>query len=590
MKVNTLLLLTFLLQITFALYTLPQRRGFEIDHEEDETVFEYFTPNSEGWAAIGFGKTNTTQDYLFVYTNMLTYRFSNFKSFNEVYNEFKKGELYNRTNNHVEGFDGEGALLIGKDHFHFELILEPEFIKNYTYYFFYENTKTFNTSNPFDFSLQTSFKELNLDKTFDVLTDRAEVYNRIAYYVILGLHILACLLPFFLCHFKPLKSRGMVPFIVIFSITLGFLSEVRIFFYDLETVYYECPIWGYLIIVTYDISYTIPIVFYIRYFILIHLKQVDSKFYFIESVEDGIPKKKLRKSLLILKYLTHPLVSLFFVVIYYFLHYVLMTIILGSHSFVCSNNAVKYMDLAKTIYNLCIIGVSVLVIFVDVVLSIKKLAKCQLKSYFISEDPYFYRLEIFQVFPIFFIIIAAEVLKILKYRFESRILKSISYYYLIYIFLLFPSIITIFKLLKRCIKTKEIREHNTALALIFDDKELVEHFFEFTKQEWNQENALYYQEMIYKRKSRIWTSDEAKRVYSTYLAGASSILELNVPYDVKEKVRKQMESENYSMDVFSDVNQVVIQNLLDPLNRFSNTKEFKKFMNGRELKDIILAQ
>lgn len=180
----------------------------------------------------------------------------------------------------------------------------------------------------------------------------------------------------------------------------------------------------------------------------------------------------------------------------------------------------------------------------------------------------------------------SEALKLFSDSIANRIIHSISYYYVIYLFLFFPLIITILKLPSHFLPKKQI-DHNSVIISIFNDQQMSQLFLEFTKKEWNQENAMYYKEVIHKRKSKVWSIEEARRVFSLYL-GSSSLFELNIPSEFREKLKKELDIGNCSLDLFEDINGAVVHNLLDSLQRFMKTKEYKKFVLGTELKDQIL--
>jgi hypothetical protein len=437
---------------------------------------------------------------------------------------------------------------------------------------------------------------LDSKRCFDLQSDRLEVQTKESYYTFLALHYLMCLVPFCLCWWQPFRSRGIIPFLVVFAITFAFTTEIRTFFLDLETLKYECLWWSYITIVFYDVPYAIPGIFYLRYFIIINLKNIDPKYSLYEVEIDGRKVKKLRFYLKMLKHISHPISSFFLVFCYYLINYIVYTIILATEGFKCTHNVGDQLELANAIVNITIFVLTMMILAGDLLLNVKTLLKCKIYDYLFVEDPYFYRMEIFQVIPFVLLMIGPECMHIFDLNPTAYVVQksfhTICFYYLLWVHLFFPALVTLILLCTRGCNRHQVYDSNNLLDQMFENEELWLTFLRFSKGEWSQENALFFQEMKRLRgskgrsggKSVRIDKDEAYKLFEMYLNGTNSLYELNVERGTSAAVKKELDSGNYTTEVFDDVLKQVKLNMKDILNRFCETQEYKKKEANLELR------
>lgn len=578
MKVVTLLaLLLFTLQ---KCHYLDNGRALHFEIREQAVELIFVSPNTNNQVSFGFSVMNNTNfNQSFVWNQEKVVSFGDILSIQNLNSTIK-----------IQKLQTEGLLDFSYDHLHFAIHLPLSALKNQTH-IFYEERKSNEVTNRKTEQFSLLHHEYDENQCSELMSDRLEVYSIPVYAVMLGVHVVLCIIPFIFSRWNPVKSRGIIPFLVSISITLAFLTEIRSFFVDYSSLRYECILWSYIFIVLYDVPFAIPLIFYIRYFIIINLKRVNPHYLFYDAIENGQKVKKLKFHLKMFKYLSHPLISFFIIVMYYLINYAIYSVVLGTGKFKCTMELGELVDSVNAGVNLTIFAFSFLVLLIDMLINITPIVKCQWKKYLIDDDPFFYRLEIIQIIPILVLMIFGELTHFIPLSdgviITRKVIHTVVFYSLLYLHVLFPAALTLLRKMRKCFRKKE-SVSDTVIDQIYNDPELWKFFLNFTKKEWNSENALFVEEVMnFKRRSL--TKNECNRIYETFLEGSSSIYELNVPREMCEKIKVNLHNDKLTMDLFDEVFGQVKANLKDPIFRFTQTKEYLVYVNQKVLNNNILG-
>ena len=80
----------------------------------------------------------------------------------------------------------------------------------------------------------------------------------------------------------------------------------------------------------------------------------------------------------------------------------------------------------------------------------------------------------------------------------------------------------------------------------------------------------------------------AEEIYSKYLDGSNSPMEVNVNSSTRNEVKKLIDEDNINEDLFSKIQITVDMNLFDTFNRFRFQKSYISYIRALKLTDGML--
>jgi hypothetical protein len=239
---------------------------------------------------------------------------------------------------------------------------------------------------------------------------------------------------------------------------------------------------------------------------------------------------------------------------------------------------------------------------VDIILFIKENG-CKLKSYFLYDDPFGFRIE--QFFVIFFIIILIwfPFLPLGVYFLNQReqdpvdslkgeisgIIQSMFLigfeFILIMIFCTVGLILSIISFIKRKLEPKI---YDSEFDAFINTKKGKEIFKEFAKKEWSTENIQFFEQV--EKYKKIWHSKfaekRAKEIVQNYVE-AGSPLEVNLSGEVRKttkyKVNNFKEFKDGYKIIFDDAIKETKRNMRDTFARIRKTSEFEDWKTSSKV-------
>jgi hypothetical protein len=402
---------------------------------------------------------------------------------------------------------------------------------------------------------------------------------------------------------QPLKSRGIFP---IMSAFFGFWSLVvnmTFFVGDFEwRSKYDC----YFFIFGYNPVTSIQLIILILYSLRIVMAlQVNNHKVFIRN-QNGT-QRWIIKIIYFLKILTSDK-SMFVIASIVFVASVVgdfIFLFIGEWS--CITKQSNYF---QTAYFLIAFPVLLMIFILDFFLMIKNLIFCQFKKILITSDPFSFRIQqwfgaTFSIITLILIILYIPVMVLISVVFENSIpsheiltatyfvfvcLASIFFYCNFFYFVVLVLLLTIFNVVKRKLFQFKIQGNDLeGLQECLNDGELLVEFKKFADSEWSSENYLLYFDIIAFRKLKETQNGElATQIQSTYLNGASSELQVNLPDKITINISKLIEQGEITPNLFDDVMKGVEENLKDTFSRFRLTKFYKNHFESKKfLEDQI---
>lgn len=236
-------------------------------------------------------------------------------------------------------------------------------------------------------------------------------------------------------------------------------------------------------------SYLIIVVHELRYLLLVNLNHMKWVF----SKENKKEERKVTWQLRVLKLVTSKWTTL--VVIFMFWLFLLISLFafIAPSGFSCSTFYTTTLSNSRNIFLICISALIVVIcaveLLIDIVSNYK--LKCNLYKYFIVQDPYFYRIEIFTACIIGALMAIENILSNLRIvqSFEDSIIFGILGILLHSTLTVFPLTLTIINWIRMKFK-KEIHQTDELLLKVLNDEVGRNLFAEFAKKEWSIENIM----------------------------------------------------------------------------------------------------
>ena len=359
---------------------------------------------------------------------------------------------------------------------------------------------------------------------------------------------------------QPLKSRSvsLIYYIICTSI-YAFGDYIETYMLYQTYAKYGCILNAYLIYSMQQATFIIPVVLLFRYISLsnINMKKIDILEHPTKSL--GCVHKLIYYS----KYAI-PIFPIVYIATFAFT----LTIILSVFKYSCSIELEDLLVYVHLIFCTIIAFCFVVLVITDWVINLKLIIRCRMKDYFINQDPHSFRLEQVSVLllVISFILWALPIFDIIA----KDIIVEIAFFLT---FLVSGGISLYLTIIKNAYYMKS-KDKMT----FWDDPQLKKLFKAYCQYEWSIENfELKEQIDIYKKlsddKARL---ENAKIISHMFFIGGP--LEANLKKSDMDKVTHAIAKNDIRSDTFDEIYRVIISNLSDTASRFSQSKEYIKYM------------
>lgn len=543
-------------------------------------LFSLFGLTRNGWTGVGFNTKKSVNGGIIIFG-----KYPNFVREVKNHSITPIFSLNNQTFFNMDIFDSNSNRVNGLITLSFELSIHI-FI-NLTYVLFAENPTNEN------FHTRTAYREKNIlkDATQNCIpTDeiigagRAESLHFSSFIIFFIIFLILLILTTFLRDEQPLKSRSFVPLISLMS-QIGslvgyFIANILGFEWRNENV---CWIETYFITIFIKASFIALLLNFLRYMIFINL--TNFKITFKETKN----QKLFYYTIKIVNFVSSPWIVLTLTCIYYIFYLGILTLFF----YFAKWNCVNYRGTFRLIQGGLGIFLFIILIFfqiIDILSNWRLFLKCRLKFFFITNDPFFFRLETFSIFGflIWFLIYINTGIK----GVPALIINGLQYH-----FIYFNSggsivLYTLIKYLYGLIFKKDEKPEKVGeIDRIFTDTELTRFFIRFAKNEWSIENPLLKIEILkYKEVNISQRRSITLGIMEKYL-NPSAPMEVNINQARINTLKDKVKNEQFDQDLFDEIEATVNSNLLDTIHRFKDSKEYLEYVekkeNSQKIMDII---
>jgi hypothetical protein len=257
---------------------------------------------------------------------------------------------------------------------------------------------------------------------------------------------------------------------------------------------------------------------------------------------------------------------------------------------------VQYLIILKTLNNaelILIYILTILALLFDMVSNYRVLLQGKCVQYIFSQDPYYFRVQIFLFFPFMIFSLVCELLNLattLDYigvvtNFRTTIwLNTVTFVILYLIDVLFPLSLTILHCILHCIRKRQTKvdKFNDEIK----DKEVQTLFIEFCASGFSLENILCYLDIEEYKK----TQKDPLSIYFKYLNGRNSYLEANFTRSSRSNIYEALTKGDITMKLFDPIMPELYENLFDTYTRFLSTTAYKNLVQDRKKNMKILEQ
>jgi hypothetical protein len=455
------------------------------------------------------------------------------------------------------------------------------------------------------FSSKPIYFDFMEEKEFPLCEDRLNFTGRFMarnfglFFIANGFYVLLMILYIYFRNDQPLKSRFIIPFLGVLFIGLNLLSDTIGGSFDYETNHkFLCMIAGFISYPLIQIAMILVAAMMIRYqvFLQIYLRKKDfvkknlSKKKSILSTSSGSDSEvtsdfskingffnKIRNLFLILQSpWTFPIIAMIWLIIFMIGQF----LIFGLSSFQCKSWTQQYMIIWSTLGQLVLSLITAFVYLFDILFSLKHCIRCRWKTYFIEEDPFFFRLDFLILFlyvPILFFYayfsspqLAAQLISDTLFALGLMINGGTA--------LIFTMVKRFFLFVK---KTRIGNKRNKInIEEILKDEVLLRKFIEFAESEWAGENVYFMVDVQdYKRRKDMKSRKTlALQMRRSYLIPKVSPLEINVTAKAMNPTLKKIEENDFPLDLFEKIEREVEGNTADTISRFIVSSEYGEFI------------
>ena len=319
------------------------------------------------------------------------------------------------------------------------------------------------------------------------------------------------------------------------------------------------------------------------------------------------------KLLIFLKFINQDIISLIIIGFLYSIFVVLGLIASVISEFRCQSIfSTLYTGMVITFLVLIICNIGIF--FFDGILIIIGILRGKIKRSLINSDPFYFRLQ--QIFGIlgFLVLIISFVFIIFGRNIAPTILSFVdkdkvdiystslaitgTHFLLMFYFAGFVLIFSIFRTILKKIKDNCMKKTSEVDNSIFEEclnnEEMKKFFLEFTISEWSSENYFIYFDIInfQKMKDIQMKRELAQKIYSTYLNGNSSELEVNITQELCREIKQKIdnEEEEIDIDLFKEVLKSIRSNLKDTFGRFRFTQDYLNFQKTSDILNKEVAE
>jgi hypothetical protein len=315
-------------------------------------------------------------------------------------------------------------------------------------------------------------------------------------------------------------------------------------------------------------------------------------------IHDKVNQKKSYQLMIIrgLKYITNDFATVIFVCVIYFIYIIyffLKNTIDTIGTIQCYENPSSFNEIIIYLF----IGLSIVIAMVDISLN-AKLCATQWREFWYKYDPFFIRLQQLMLPLVIFLWFMGNLFGIFRvdiyelifpddfYLYGDvvdMIIQSLNQYAQTFYFSGFLILVTLLKRIRDRYRHKD--QQCDTLAKAFSKKNIYKQFRKFCENEWSLENILMYEDVLkYERLEEIDRRECSQRIFSSYMNGNLSDLEVNLPGSVCRSVKEKID--NFAVELtpnlFDEAMMMVKNNLSDTYSRFIISDDYLKLMNSLE--------
>jgi hypothetical protein len=413
---------------------------------------------------------------------------------------------------------------------------------------------------------------------------RLDGINLVFFFISAGIFIVTFFLLVYYRNEQPLKSRRTIPFFGVLFQYVFILSGIFINSNTFEWVQdYECY---YRVFVEKRFALSIiafPFFILLRYIVVLNMNKL-KKFIYKKS-NDGVELSKVIVYIVrFFNILGSDSSVIFFALFIYFFFMFIELIPLAAAKFVCNGNSTTLSVVFGINSTILLVITSSLLIF-DMIVNIRMICSCWgLYKYLIKNDVFYFRIEFFMV----------QITSII-YAFAGRVSFSgfarsftltVIFYFYFLIQVWFPLSITIF----RKVFTRKEKMEMGNLERIFDPnyQEVFSLFEKFAEQEFSSENLLMKKD-IKKYKVSLQKSQMAKFIFTTYLNGSESLLEVNIESKLCDEIKQRIQKNEFPVDLFDSIEKEIDKNMKDTFSRFRFEKDYLIALKSIEIQNTQIS-
>lgn len=420
--------------------------------------------------------------------------------------------------------------------------------------------------------------------------------------ILCSLTILVCTI--FVRKKQPFRSRAIIPYIAtaaVLSVSIA-LMLLRISrkasFADLETfvcffaAYFAVPVSGVMpLLVTFQVF---------RYLLILHFQR-KKNFVWKKAISNNftLQKNDFDREFKFIKFFTSTWTLMLVGISLYLmwcLLYAILEIVLRTTRYVrhCALNELPLVGSA-TLLTFLILNIILEIIMViwDIVVSYKYSSRFNLRTFFIDDDPYYFRIEfILSVFVSIVYVIANVIIPI-----DGDIAREISSLvnlHLLWTFTLivFPMMISYYRWWRdrKRISVKEQTSSTSLLLEILENEISRDMLRQFCQNEWSVENMILYENIQYLKK----LPDTEKLDYAQIIVENHLIprapLEVNLNHTIVQKITESLKKEGIDEKVWKELEDEVMINLADTASRLIKTHIFQQYKKSNVLQEKLQKQ
>ena len=403
------------------------------------------------------------------------------------------------------------------------------------------------------------------------LPGKISSYNPFSFLIVITTYVILFFLAYIFSYKEPLKSRSYSLYYCLIGDIIYSIGDFWEYQYTYEWYSINgCYIDAYIIYSFQQLTFIIPVLLYFRYIVMLNV-----------NLRKNIMDDEINKLNRILNILLSRKILFFSPIIYMVVFMICMMIISISNNFNCMN-IITYNTYCHLTFSAICAFLFIILTIIDIILNIRR---CNIKKFFIDNDPFYFRVE--QIFiivvVILFIMWALPIFNILG----KAIITELIFLFIILISGGISLIITIMIV----IKDKIIFKPNMGnIEKLFNEKnKLYDLFFDYCEIRWSIENVLFKNDVILYRNS-LDKKKLAENIYSKYLK-SDSIYSVNTEQQYIREVDMRIKSGQYYMDLFNMIEQDINIILNNMYSEFILSKAYKiyeyEIKSKKEMKNIL---